>query len=723
MVPDSSGSPDLSSSSDDVANEPELRQLAQRYGVSTEYWDWQGRRVPVSVKTVVAVLAAFGVPASTTTEIAESVRAAEMEPWLSALPSIVIARAGQPASVLVHVPPGSAVSLRVRCEDGTYSEAVQVEHDQEPVDVADVLTSESKYALPLDLPLGWHILEARVEGDQVAECPVVVSPQRLEWPAGLGEERVWGLMAQLYSVRSARSWGVGDFADLADLAAVGADLGAEFVLVNPLHAAEPVPPVENSPYLPTTRRFVNPLYIRVHDIPEVAYLSTSEQSRLDALATVVQDSAASSELIDRQACLAAKLDGLTTVHAQPRSIARSRLFGDYKRREGDGLVQFARWSALREHFGSAPWPDWATDATSSELGTFAAQNADRVDFFCWLQWIADEQLAAAQRVALDMGMRTGLITDLAVGVHPAGADAWSLGSTLATGVSVGAPPDAFNQLGQDWSQPPWRPDMLAKLAYQPYRDMLRSVLRHCGGLRIDHVMGLFRLWCIPSGARPDEGAYVRYDYEAMVSILLLEAHRAGAFVVGEDLGVVEPFVRDYLAERGVAGTSILWFERDDGGWPRPPESYRELCLATVATHDLPPTAGYLAGEHIKLRERLGLLTRSVDEEAAVDARDRGMVIEALKQRGLVGESPSIEDLIAALHAYLALGPSKLLGVLVTDLVGDMRTQNQPGTSTEYPNWRIPLADESGTEVLVEDLAVSRRARRLADVMNQGTRPR
>ena len=242
--------------------------------------------------------------------------------------------------------------------------------------------------------------------------------------------------------------------------------------------------------------------------------------------------------------------------------------------------------------------------------------------------------------------------------------------------------------------------------------MLRAALRHAGGLRIDHVMGLFRLWCIPEGASPAEGAYLRYDYEAMVSILLLEAQRAGAFVVGEDLGVVEPFVRDYLADRGVLGTSILWFETDDGR-PRPPETWRELCLASVTTHDLPPTAGYLAGEHVRLRDALGLLTRTVEEELAVAEQERSVFIAELHGRGLIDEDASEEQVVAALNELLTRSPSRLLGVAVSDLVGDRRTQNQPGTHRQYPNWRVPLSGPDGVPLLLEDLPASTRARDLA----------
>jgi 4-alpha-glucanotransferase len=308
--------------------------------------------------------------------------------------------------------------------------------------------------------------------------------------------------------------------------------------------------------------------------------------------------------------------------------------------------------------------------------------------------------------------------DLAVGAHPDGADAWALQDVLALGVSAGAPPDAFNQQGQDWSQPPWRPDRLAELGYAPFRDMIRTVLRHAGGLRIDHVIGLFRLWWVPNGLPAGEGTYVTYDHEAMIGILALEAHRSGAFVVGEDLGTVEPWVRDYLRERGVFGTSILWFESDhDGpGAPLPAERWREYCLSSVTTHDLPPTAGYLAGDHVRLRNRLGLLTRSFDDELAGDRAEQEAWLAELRRVGLLGMDASVDDMVLALHRYLGRTPSKLLALSLADAVGDRRTQNQPGTTDEYPNWRVPLCGPNGRQLLVEDVFRDRRASVLADAM-------
>jgi 4-alpha-glucanotransferase len=349
----------------------------------------------------------------------------------------------------------------------------------------------------------------------------------------------------------------------------------------------------------------------------------------------------------------------------------------------------------------------------------AERLADRVAYHTWLQGVADEQLERAQRAARTGGMAIGIMHDLAVGVHPEGADVWALGDVLTRGATVGAPPDMYNQQGQNWSQPPWSPEALARAAYRPYRDMLRTVLRHAGAVRIDHVIGLFRLWWVPTGASAAEGAYVRYDHEALVGILALEAQRAGAIVIGEDLGVVEPWVRDYLADRGVLGTSVLWFEQDMVGNPLPPQDYRRLVLATVTTHDLPPTAGYLAGEHVAIRERLGLLTEPVAVVRAAANAERERVLTALRSRDLVGDDPSEREIVEALHRYVLATPSVLIGVALTDAVGERRAQNQPGTDQEYPNWKVPLADGAGRLVPVEELFDNPRLRSLVAVLRAG----
>ena len=332
--------------------------------------------------------------------------------------------------------------------------------------------------------------------------------------------------------------------------------------------------------------------------------------------------------------------------------------------------------------------------------------------------MADEQLAAAQAAARRGGMRLGIMHDLAVGVHPEGADAWAMAGRARPGrAAVGAPPDMYNQQGQDWSEPPWRPDALARAAYRPYRDMLRTVLRHAG--RDPDRPRHRAVPAVVDPARapvPREGAYVRYDHEALIGILCLEAQRAGAVVIGEDLGTFEPWVRDYLSDRGVLGTSVLWFEHEDGG-VMPPEHYRRLALATVTTHDLPPTAGYLAGEHVDLRHRLGLLTEPLEK---VRSRRRGRAgpdgRRCCASEGSSPTDPSEREVIEALHRLVLASPSVLVGVSLADAVGERRAQNQPGTDQEYPNWRVPLADAAQRLVMLDELFDHPRLRSLVAVL-------
>lgn len=685
-----------------------LKQLAEAHGVSTEYWDFHGRLASPNRATLVAVLAALGVQARTEEEIESALREHDIAPWRATLPPTVVVRGGGASTVTVHLPDGADASLRVVLEEGGERPLAQIEDFTLPREVDGVLRGRASFALPADLPLGWHTLVAEIGPAQgqpasSATSSLIITPNHLDLPASMGE-RGWGAMAQLYSVRSRESWGVGDADDLTEIASYLGDQGADFLLINPLHAAEPAGEMTPSPYLPVTRRFINPIYIRPEAILEVSRLSGPRRSLVQWAAEEVQESNLNAEPIDRDAVWKAKREALEVVFAAGRSYSRQRDFERFRAEQGEGLERFALWSALTEKYGPlAQWPSTLHDAESAYVANEAHSLAERIDFYAWLQWIIDEQLARAQAQALASGMALGIMADLAVGVHPRGADVWSDPQAFAPGVTVGAPPDMYNQQGQNWSQPPWSPVRLAETAYAPLRDMVRMVLRHCGALRVDHVIGLFRLWWIPEGRSASSGAYVRYDHEAMVGVVLLEAYRAGAVIIGEDLGTVEPWARDYLASRGVLGTSVLWFEKQDDGWPLQPEAYRRLALSTVSTHDLPPTAGYLADEHVELRERLGLLTDSVDHVRAEARLERERMLVRLRDHGLLEEQPTERTIVEALHRYIVRTPSALVGVALVDGVGERRAQNQPGTDTEYPNWKMPLADGSGEVVLVEDL--------------------
>jgi len=691
-----------------------LHQLADAHGVGTSFHGWDGLPYSVAPETLVKVLAALGVSAGSNELIEAALAEADVAPWRRMLPPAVVVKQGDTALVPVHVPDGATARLRVVPEaGGDPVDAVQQDIWVPPRDVDGVPTGRATFAVPDGLPLGWHTLQAESDG-VTAEGVLVVVPARLTTAGPLLERRGWGLATQLYSVRSKRSWGIGDFADLADLAALSGERGADYVLVNPLHAAEPVPPVQPSPYSPSTRRFFNPLYIRVEAIPEIAYLKPRKRAVLDRLQEQVAGLNRDGAQLDRNAVYAAKLQALELLYHARRSPARQAAFEEFCRISGAGLDDFALWSAIREDLAPQDplWTDPDCALGSPEAEALRGKLADRIGFHRWLQWICDEQLENAQQAARRAGMRLGVVHDLAVGVDLSSADAWTLRGVLAPGISVGAPPDMYNQLGQDWNQPPWHPGRLAEAGYAPFRNMLSTVLRHAGGIRVDHVLGLFRLWWVPAGNSPRDGAYVTYDHEALIGILALEAQRAGAVVIGEDLGTFEPWVRDYLAERGILGTSILWFE-NDGDTPLPPEKYRTQALASVNTHDLPPTAGYLAGDHVGLRSRLGLLERPEAEERAEHVATLEKMMGLLRERGLLpgggaagtpGGSAGEERTIEALHRLLAQSPSVLLGVALVDAVGERRVQNQPGTTEAlYPNWQVPLGGPDGRAVLIDDL--------------------
>lgn len=574
-----------------------------------------------------------------------------------------------------------------------------------------------------------------------AGLPVAPRPRR----------RGWGFAVQLYALRSLRSWGHGDFGDLADFAAwSGAELGASFVLVNPLCAVEPLPPLTASPYLPASRRFLSPLYLRVEDVSEYARLDAAQRHRIAELSAPLRgvgnavggsgtggspgagDDNPAAELIDRDAVWTAKRDALQILHRVPLDPARRADYERFRRAQGDALADWAAWCAFAEVHG----PDWRTWPSDLGRPDSAAATAERrrlrpsVEFHSWLQWLIDGQFAAAQRTARDAGMDVGIVHDLPVGSAPGGGEAWTNQDVLVSGVMVGAPPDEFNPRGQRWGSRPWHPQRLAARDYRPLVDLVAGAARYCGALRMDHVMGLARLWWVPDGMTADRGTYVCYDVEATVGVLAGTAARAGMLAIGEDLGTVEPWLRELLAACGVLGTSVLWFERRDDGTPRPPGEWRADCLATVGTHDMPTAAAFLTGQHVALRARLGVLTRPVAVEQA-DA-DRAVTgwRTALTRAGLLpagteatpadrtADPATSTEHVAALYAYVARTPAMLVSVELTDAVGQLRPQNIPGTTDEYPNWRVPLLDDAARPVLLEELREHPTVRAVTDAVRR-----
>ncbi|MFF5027539.1 4-alpha-glucanotransferase [Streptomyces collinus] len=692
---------------DEPREDGPLARLAGLHGVATSYRPAPDHTVVVPASAVVAALAALGVDAGTPDAVRSALAVRERELRERLLPPTVVHWAGDPGApaALTALPPGTR--LAVETEQGEARDGAE------------------------GLPLGVHRVTATAPDGRTGQAHLVVAPDRLPALAG----RSYGLLVQLYSLLSRRSWGMGDLGDLAELAGwAGRTAGAGFVQVNPLHAAVPGAPTDPSPYRPSSRRFPDPVHLRIEAIPEFAHLDDpADRARLQELLERAARLRAAvldkGDLIDRDAVWELKRQALELVLQVPLGPGRQAAYDAFRAEEGQALEDHATWYALAETYGHDwhRWPEPLRDPRSAATARARAELAARVDFHSRLAWLTDGQLRAAQRTAREAGMPVGIVHDLAVGVHPAGADAWAQGDHFAAGMSVGAPPDAFNARGQDWGLPPWRPDRLAASGYAPFRRLLRALFRYAGALRIDHVMGLFRLWWVPQGSPPTEGTYVRYDAEAMLAVLALEASRAGAAVIGEDLGTVEPGVRGTLQRRGVLGTSVLWFERDweGDGRPLPPERWRADCLATATTHDLPPTAARLTGDHVELRDRLGLLTRPAAEERAEATADAAEWLALLGSLGLL-DSPAAgppgsdeQAEIEGVHRFLLRTPARLIGVWLPDGVGDRRPQNLPGTWDQYPNWRLPVAGPDGRPVTLEELTASPRLRALLEVCRAG----
>ena len=667
-----------------------LHTLAAELGVATTYDDYLRRPVAVPDSTVRLALQAMGVDAADDDAAADSVAALRTARRTRRLPPSLVVRPGERH----HVPvPADGAPVRLVTEDGS-SRTLPAQDD--------------RLTIPSDLPLGYHQLQS-----QDTTTHLIVTPGRCPLPL---DKPGYGWMAQLYAVRSRGSWGMGDFRDLADLGRLGGELGATMLLVNPLHASAPVLPQEASPYSPTSRRYRNPLYLRIEDIPAPSDPATAAE--VAALAQSARDGGR--DRIDRDVVFTAKMQALERLFAA--GSADVPAFNRWAHAEGDGLVDFATFCVLAERHGT-PWQRWPEQLRhpgSPAVAGVRTQNHDRVRFHMWLQWLCDAQLAGAQQSATDSGMSIGVIHDLAVGVDPGGADAWALQDDLTTDVTVGAPPDGFNQRGQDWGLPPLLPNRLVATGFAPFRDMLRSVLRHAGGIRIDHVMGLWRLWWVPAGLSPAHGTYVQYPARDLLGVLSLEAHRAGALVVGEDLGTVADGVRETMAEHRVLSSKVLYFERvdDDPEQPMLPSTdYPEMALVSVATHDLPTAAGWWADEEIRIQTELGLFgdATTPDQQTARKAGERADMVALLRSEGLVGPDAGDEELIVAMHAFIARTPALLVATSLADALGDRRQPNMPGTVDEYPNWRLPLAGASG-EVLLEELADHPMLRRIAAIL-------
>jgi 4-alpha-glucanotransferase len=510
--------------------------------------------------------------------------------------------------------------------------------------------------LPVDVPAGYHEL---LTGDDGPPIRVIVTPGRCPVPSRRG----WGWAAQIYATRSSTSWGIGDLADLRRLGAWATGQGASIVLVNPLSAPLPLPNQQASPYYPSSRRFLNPLYLSIEAIPGAGGLG-AELDRLAAAGRALNGE----RIIDRARVFELKMQALGMLFKR-----RPDADGDLEQwisAGGTSLRDFTVFCALAERHESG-WRHWPSEYRRPEdpaVARFARDNAERVRFHAWLQWLLDRQLARAANAA-------ALMQDLPIGVDPDGADAWAWQDYLATEATVGAPPDRFIRRGQDWGLPPFIPHRLRAAGYEPFIETIRGALRHGRGLRIDHVMGLFRLFWVPRGLEPAHGGYVRYAADELLAVVALESQRAGAIVVGEDLGTVERGVRERLAAAGVLSYRVVWFEDD------PPSRYPELAMAAITTHDLPTIAGLWSGADLAEQRALGLQPNEV--AVATTRRRLARMLDSTS-------AGRLDDVVHDAHRRLAEAPSLLVTATLDDALMVKERPNVPGTLDERPNWSIAL---------------------------------
>ncbi len=562
---------------------------------------------------------------------------------------------------------------------------VAVEHrDQSTYDTRRI-------ELGLVLPLGLHRLALRVGGYARASVAVVVVPERAEPPAG----RTWGIALQLYTLRSARNHGIGDFADLRAVCALLGDRGASYVGINPLHAAFRSDPEAASPYAAASRRWLNWLYVALDDVPEAG--SAAVRALLAQPATRARSEAARAPArVDYSAVAALKDEVLRACFAALAADRERRAaFERWCAEQGEPLARFAVWEVLVARYGRdlGAWPATLRAPTSPDVVLFAAAESDAVGYAMYLQWLAAEQLHAVAQDAAAHGVR--LYRDLAVGTDAGAADVWADAAAYVAGVSVGAPPDALNTLGQDWGLPPLDPRGLAREGYAELLGLLDANCRDAGALRIDHAMSLARLYWIPHGHDPRSGTYVTYPLDDLRGIVALASRHAHCVIVGEDLGTVPEGFREAMAATGVLSYRVLSFERHPDGTFVAPEDYPALALATSGTHDLATMAAWLRGEDVELRAELGLLETPLDAERTAREAERERFLDALVAHGDLRQSERADEstVVVAANRYLAASPAAIVMAQLDDILGERAPVNVPGTSDQYPNWRRKLAVE------------------------------
>jgi 4-alpha-glucanotransferase len=706
-----------------------LQRLSDLAGLVTSYRDSWGNTRHVTEATQRALLAAMGIDATSADAIAAAVRQFEEGPWRRPLDPVLVTspRRGQSLRVPLTLPATAAnqtIEWRFEREAGQVHDG-KTRFGDLPLIEGRPLDGEAfeRRALEIAAPIGLGYHRLRIFASKLMTSdndhqgiglPVIVVPERCRAPYQARERGLaWGIAVQLYGLRSARNWGIGDFSDLSRFLGVAAKLGADAVGLNPLHALFPRSPERISPYSPSDRRFLSVIYIDVEAIADFAESELAKDLLRNADVRRRLDAARTTSLVDYPEVIALKLETLELVFrsfsqrhltAEPAGAAsvRGAAFRRFQSVGGETLERIAAFQALSERFGpQEPWWEWPKpyrDCNSAKVASFAAERRERIEFFQYLQWQADLQLRLAAQTARDAGMTIGLYHDLALAADRAGAESWMNHRFFAKHVSLGAPPDEWNRRGQNWGLPAYHPGALRDAAYAPLTAILRANMGHGGALRIDHVMGFERTFWIPQGAEPQDGGYVRSPVADMIGVLALESVRQKCVVIGEDLGTLPTGFRERLQKAGILSYRLLYFGQDAQGEFLAPQSYPPSALVAIGTHDLATFSGYWRGRDLEIRAELGLYpSRESENLARVHrARERSRLIRAFKREGLLPETFPDDaefsfELVQAAYRFLARTPAKLLMLHLEDVLGEDNQVNVPGTVTEHPNWRRKLA--------------------------------
>ncbi len=717
----------------DTTAASEIAALGRVCGIAPEYCDNSGGRHRTSLATFTALLSAMGVPWQEPERRQEELARRRLGPWSRFLQPVQLLSPASPGRINFHFfTPSSDLPYPLKIEAAVVTESGPGFDWQEELNISPVAASRAvpggvrhllELRLPRELPLGYYDLHLQVEAGGQAEAGqsrLIVAPEQTYLPDCLtAGRRLWGFNLPLYALRSAHNWGIGDFGDLMTLMDWAGALGAAFVGVNPLHAPPPLPEADPSPYAPTSRLFNNYLYLDLERAPEMEIcpearnLVASREFRA-SLARLREGPLVPYPQVFalKRRVLALLVQAFRDRHGPPEAplTPRGREFAAFLQEKGDSLKAFGEFCALAEHFQQGDWRHWPQAyhrPDNAAVADFARKRREEIHLCQYGQWLAAAQLQQVSEAARRCGLPFGLYQDLALGADAGGFDTWAYPDLFARKADMGAPPDAFNPKGQNWGIPPLIPEALRESGYRLFIDTLRANGPIGGMLRLDHVMGLFRLLWIPAGMEATAGAYVHYPARELLAVLALESVRRRLLIIGEDLGTVSPRVRRDLGRLGVFSYRVFYFERDREGRFLAPEHYPSRAVAAVTTHDLPTLTGFCQGRDLAFRRDAHLYAdpHQAETDATQRQGDRLKLVEALKKRGLLpeNEAPLAEPAASCppqvregVLEYLAQSEAALLEVRLEEVFGLPAQQNFPGTTEkEHPNWRgrLPLTLE------------------------------